>query len=114
MASRPQKLASRILLQVSGSKVHLVRNNNEDIGLSLMAGSLISGRVSDYHRSLFVQNNPDHPPHPEHRLHLQIPGMLVSLSGILMFGWFIHFRVHVASVIISTAIGKRFPPSSHY
>ena len=71
-----------------------------------MAGSLISGRVSDRHRSQYVKNNPDSPPHPEHRLHLQIPGMLVSLSGILMFGWFVHFHIHVAAVIISTAIGK--------
>ena len=73
-----------------------------------MAGSLISGRVSDYHRSQSVRKNPDYPPHPEHRLHLQIPGMLVSLSGILMFGCFVHFRVHVAAVIISTAIGEPF------
>ena len=73
-----------------------------------MAGSLISGRVSDYHRSHYVKNHPDQPPHPEYRLHLQIPGMLVSLSGILMYGWFVHFRIHVASIIVSTAIGESF------
>ena len=71
-----------------------------------MAGSLISGRVSDYHRSQYLKHNLNSSPHPEHRLNLQIPGMLISLSGILMFGWFVHFHIHVAAVIISTAIGK--------
>ncbi|KAF2848075.1 MFS general substrate transporter [Plenodomus tracheiphilus IPT5] len=73
-------------------------------GFSLVAGSLISGRVSDYHRSQFVKNNPDNPPHPEHRLHLQIPGVLISLSGILMYGWFVHYHIHVASVIIASSL----------
>lgn len=73
-----------------------------------MAGSLISGRVSDYHRSRLVMKDPDRTPHPERRLHLQIPGILVAMSGILMYGWFVNFRIHVAAVIISTAIGKCF------
>ncbi|KAL8926662.1 MAG: hypothetical protein Q9208_002736 [Pyrenodesmia sp. 3 TL-2023] len=73
-------------------------------GLSLMAGSLISGRVSDRHRALFVKNNPGSPPHAEHRLHLQIPGMLISLGGILMYGWFVHFRIQVGAVIVSTGV----------
>lgn len=77
-----------------------------NVGLSLMAGSLISGRVSDYHRSLLVKKNPDETPHPERRLHLQIPGMLVCMSGILMYGWFAQIHIHVAAVIVSTAIGK--------
>lgn len=73
-------------------------------GLSLVAGSVISGRVSDHHRSLFVKNNPEHPPHPEHRLHLQIPGVLISLSGVLMYGWFVHFHIHASSVIVAASI----------
>ncbi|MCJ1257911.1 Dityrosine transporter 1, partial [Lignoscripta atroalba] len=73
-------------------------------GLSLVLGSLTSGRISDYHRSLYVKRNPDAPPHPERRLHLQIPGMLVSLSGILMYGWLCHFHVHVASVLVASAL----------
>lgn len=73
-------------------------------GFCLVAGSLISGRVSDYHRSQYVKSNPDTPPHPEHRLHLQIPGVLISLSGILMYGWFVHYRIHVASVIVASSL----------
>lgn len=73
-----------------------------------MAGSLLSGRISDFHRSRFVKSNPDSLPHAEHRLHLQIPGVLISLSGVLMYGWFVHFRIHVAAVIVSTGVGKLF------
>lgn len=74
-------------------------------GLCLVAGSIISGRVSDFHRSRFMKNSPDQtPPHPEHRLHLQIPGILTSAAGVLMYGWFVHHRIHVASVIISTSL----------
>ncbi|KAI4123481.1 MAG: hypothetical protein LQ338_004257 [Usnochroma carphineum] len=75
-------------------------------GLSLMAGSLLSGRISDFHRARFVKRSPDSPPHAEHRLHLQIPGVIVSLSGTLMYGWFVHFHVHVAAVLVSTGIGE--------
>ncbi|KAL8944141.1 MAG: hypothetical protein Q9216_000646 [Gyalolechia sp. 2 TL-2023] len=73
-------------------------------GISLMIGSLLSGRVSDWHRAQYVKRSTDGQPHPEHRLHLQIPGVIVSLAGVLMYGWFVHFRVHVAAVIVSTAI----------
>jgi MFS family permease len=73
-------------------------------GFSLVAGSLISGRISDYHRSTFVKNNSNDLPHAEHRLHLQIPGVLISLSGVLMYGWFVQFHIHVASVIVAASM----------
>ncbi|KAF2201236.1 MFS general substrate transporter [Delitschia confertaspora ATCC 74209] len=73
-------------------------------GLSLISGSLISGRISDLHRAYYTKSNPKNPPHPEHRLHLQIPGVLVSLSGVLMYGWFVHFHLHVSSIIIASSI----------
>ncbi|MCJ1380009.1 Dityrosine transporter 1 [Xylographa soralifera] len=73
-------------------------------GLGLVAGSLISGRVSDWHRGVFTKRYPNTPIHPERRLHLQIPGILVSLSGILMYGWFNNFHVSAAGVIIAAAI----------
>lgn len=69
-----------------------------------MAGSMISGRISDYHLRTYNKLHPDNPAHPERRLHLQIPGIVVSLSGVLMFGWFAHFHIHVSSVIISSSI----------
>ena len=71
---------------------------------------MISGRVSDYHRRQFVKNNPGSIPHAEHRLHLQIPGILVSLAGVLMYGWFVDKHIHVAGIIISTSIGMMVTP----
>ncbi|MCJ1389437.1 Dityrosine transporter 1 [Xylographa bjoerkii] len=50
-------------------------------GLGLVAGSLIGGRVSNWHR-----------------------GMLVSFSGILMYGWFDDFHVSAAGIIVAAAI----------
>lgn len=69
-----------------------------------MAGSTISGRISDYQLRTYNKLHPDNPAHPERRLHLQIPGIVVSLSGVIMFGWFAHFHIHVSSVIISSSI----------
>jgi MFS family permease len=73
-------------------------------GLALIAGSMISGRISDYHHGRHVDSESKTSPHPEHRLHLQIPGILVSLSGVLMYGWFVHFKIHVAAVIVASSI----------
>jgi len=73
-------------------------------GLCLVAGSLISGRVSDYHRARFLKRNAESSLIPERRLHLQIFGMMLSLSGVLMFGWFCHFRIHVATVLVSASL----------
>ncbi|KAI9765798.1 MAG: Dityrosine transporter 1 [Geoglossum simile] len=73
-------------------------------GLSLVAGSMTSGRLSDLHRSRSMKNNKDCPPDPEHRLHLQFPGMLLSLTGVIMYGWFVCYRIHVASVIVASSL----------
>jgi hypothetical protein len=70
---------------------------------------MISGRLSDFHRSRYTKNNKDCPPDPEHRLHLQFPGILLSLSGIVMYGWFVRYRIHVASVIVASSLSKLLP-----
>ena len=115
MASRLRRLECRILPPVSPNlpllgllRPQFGQSDQTHTGLSLVAGSLISGRVSDYHRRQFVKNNPGSIPHAEHRLHLQILGTLVSLSGVLMYGWFVDKHIHVAGVIISTSIGTIF------
>lgn len=69
-----------------------------------MAGSVISGRISDYHLRTYNKQHPDNPAHPERRLHLQFPGIVVALFGVLMFGWLSHFHIHVSSVIIASSI----------
>ena len=117
MASRLQRLEYRILPPVSRNLPPLGllcrqsgSSDRSHTGLSLVAGSLISGRVSDYHRRHFTKENPGSIPHAERRLHIQIPGMLVSLSGVLMYGWFVDKHIHVAGVIISTSIGTIVTP----
>lgn len=75
-------------------------------GAALVAGSMTSGRVSDYYRSRFSMSADNSPPHHETRLHLQVPGIVLSLSGVLMYGWFLRFHIHVASVIVASAVGQ--------
>lgn len=68
-------------------------------GVSLASGSLISGRVSDKIRKRMVANSPDGKIIPEHRLPIQIFGILISMAGILCYGWMIDKHVHVVSVM---------------
>ena len=72
----------------------------------MVVGSLISGRVSDYHRGQVVKDNSGSIPHADRRLHIRIPGKLVSLSGVLMYGWFVDKHIHVAGVVVSISIGS--------
>lgn len=75
-------------------------------GLSLVAGSMISGRVSDLRLRIYTRRNPDAAPNPERRLRLQIPGIMLSITGVMLFGWFCDFQIHVVGVIVANAIGK--------
>ena len=70
-----------------------------------MAGSFISGRVSDCHRDRSVKDDPGSIRHAERRLHLQISEMLVSLFGVPMYAWFVDKHIHIAGVIVSISIG---------
>lgn len=69
-------------------------------GFSLVLGSLSSGRLSDRLRAHRKSRHPDRPVIPEHRLPIQIFGVLLSMAGILGYGWMVHYKLHVASVLI--------------
>lgn len=69
-------------------------------GISLASGSLISGRLSDKLRQKAKQNHPDGTVIPEQRLPIQLFGIIVSMAGILCYGWMIQHHIHVASVMI--------------
>jgi MFS family permease len=71
-------------------------------GCSLVLGSLSSGRLSDRLRARRKARHPDRPMIPEHRLPIQIFGVLLSMAGILGYGWMVHFKLHVAGVLIFT------------
>ncbi|ONH66714.1 Dityrosine transporter 1 [Cyberlindnera fabianii] len=70
-------------------------------GVSLVSGSLIGGRISDYLRT---RMNIRHPGRyiPEHRFTLQFVGLAISLSGLLGYGWCIAKHHHVVSVFVFT------------
>lgn len=69
-------------------------------GISLVSGSLISGRLSDYLRKKAKAQHPDGKVIPEQRLPVQIFGVIVSMVGILCYGWMLDKHVHVVSVMV--------------
>lgn len=73
-------------------------------GISLITGSLIGGRLSDHLRKLMIAKDPRNYV-PEHRFSLQLVGLVISMAGVLGYGWFVDKHVHVASVFIFTFLG---------
>lgn len=69
-------------------------------GVSLVLGSLTSGRLSDRLRQRQIAAHPEGKVIPEQRLPLQIFGVIMSMGGILGYGWMIHFHFHVATVLL--------------
>lgn len=69
-------------------------------GVSLVLGSLISGRLSDKLRKNQAAASPDGKVIPEQRLPVQLFGIIVSMAGILCYGWMIHYHIHVVSVMV--------------
>ena len=65
-----------------------------------MLGSLSSGRISDRLRARAKARHPSGKVIPEQRLPLQIFGVILSMAGILGYGWMIHFHLHVAAVLV--------------
>ncbi|OAQ64579.1 MFS transporter [Pochonia chlamydosporia 170] len=72
------------------------------VGIALMIGSLVGGRVSDWRRARMVAAIPDGKIEPESRLVDQIWGVLLCAAGTVMFGWFVHSSLHVASILVAT------------
>lgn len=73
-------------------------------GISLVLGSLSGGRISDMLRSRFILKHPEKYT-PEHRFSIQVFGLIISMAGILGYGWCIEKRVHVAAVFVFTFLG---------
>ena len=73
-------------------------------GISLIAGSISGGRISDAWRARIIHKNPDKYV-PEHRFSLQIFGLILSMCGIIGYGWCVDKHVHVASLFVFTFLG---------
>ncbi|KAI5361770.1 putative major facilitator superfamily, MFS transporter superfamily [Septoria linicola] len=72
------------------------------VGVALIIGSLVGGRVNDARRRYFVKLSPKDEVAPETRLIDQIWGVILCASGTLMYGWFIEQKYHPAAVLVST------------
>lgn len=67
-------------------------------GVSLILGSLASGRLSD---SIKRKDSI-----PEHRIPLQIIGFVLCITGTILFGWAADKNLHVALIYIGTFLNS--------
>lgn len=67
-------------------------------GACLIIGSLTSGRVSDWH-----QNKHNHENRPEQRFSLMLVGLAVLMISVMVWGWVVYKRAHVAALYVVTA-----------
>lgn len=70
-------------------------------GISLIAGSLLSGYTSDKSRAQIEKKTTYI---PEKRFSLQIFGLVISSGGLLGYGWGCHYNIHVSAIMIFTFI----------
>ena len=88
------------------------------VGVAIVVGSLVGGRLSDYRRARGVAalkkqaaaegNGAADVPPPEARLVDQIWGVLLCAAGCAMYGWFVEKRVHPAGTLIATFLSTYF------
>ncbi|WEW54886.1 Dityrosine transporter 1 [Emydomyces testavorans] len=72
------------------------------VGIAMVVGSISGGHFSDWRRARAVKAHGEDTVTPETRLIDQIWGVLLFVSGLLMFGWFIDRSIHPAATLIST------------
>ncbi|KAJ0355549.1 hypothetical protein COL154_000292 [Colletotrichum chrysophilum] len=72
------------------------------VGVAMIIGSMIGGRVSDWRRARAVKASPDNHVDPENRLSDQIWGVLICAGGCLMYGWLVDKSIHPAAVLVAT------------
>lgn len=68
----------------------------------MIVGSMLGGRFSDWRRKRAVAASASGTVDPENRLVDQIWGVLICVAGCLMYGWFLHFKIHPAAVLVAT------------
>lgn len=76
------------------------------VGIAMIAGSMSGGRFSDWRRARAVKARGEDKVVPENRLIDQIWGIFPCSGGLLMFGWFVHYKIHPAAVIVATFLSK--------
>ena len=76
----------------------------------MILGSMVGGRFSDWRRKRALEASPSGTVDPENRLVDQIWGVLVCVAGCVMYGWFLHFKIHPAAVLVATFLSKFMIP----
>ncbi|KAF2812437.1 dityrosine transporter A [Mytilinidion resinicola] len=74
------------------------------IGVSMIAGSLLSGRYSDWDHTRAQRASPDGKVAPENRIKSQLFGVVLFPVGIELYGWSCYFAFHPAVVLTATAV----------
>jgi MFS family permease len=64
------------------------------LALGELAGSQLGAPIMDRYYLRVKAQQSDNDPHPEHRLPLTIPGILIVPLGLLMYGWVAQYHVH--------------------
>jgi predicted MFS family arabinose efflux permease len=72
------------------------------VGIALIVGSIVGGRVNDWRRNRFMKDSSMEEIAHETRLVDQIWGVVLCASGALMYGWFIDRAFHPAAVLVAT------------
>ena len=75
------------------------------LGISIVMGSLLAGRFSDWRRARAVKRSADGHVAPEFRLVDQMWGAMVCSAGSIMYGWLVENTVHPAAVLAATSLG---------
>lgn len=73
----------------------------------MVAGSLAAGYTSDLLRKRKERRIGQTKLLPKDRIRQQIPGLLLSAVGILMYGWSVQMGIHSAAVLLASALGKQ-------
>lgn len=72
------------------------------VGIALIIGSILGGRVNDLRRHHLVKASSEEEVDPETRLADQIWGVILCAAGTMMYGWFIQRAYHPAAVLVAT------------
>lgn len=92
---------SQILKQQYNFKTYQTSLSYMCSGGSLIVGSVVAGHLSDHLRSLMNEKKY----RPEFRLSIQIFGLIVSIIGILGYGWCVDKKVHVSTLYVFIFLG---------
>lgn len=84
------------------------------VGLAMVIGSILGGQFSDWRRKRAVKTLGEANVHPEARLNDQIWGLLIASAGLIMFGFFVQYKLHPAAILICTFLGKLLPIAEYY